>query len=70
MTDFLADHPVSGYSKLYNDLSDKDTEICMTHASPKEQVWQLFFDSAFRTSLIGNIVEEEGGWFLSPHLTT
>ena len=56
VTDFLADHPFSGSSKLYDNLPDKITEVCMTQTSFEEQVWQLFFDDASRTGLKGNIV--------------
>jgi len=44
MADFVADHPVLGSSKLYNDLIDEITEDNVIHVSSEEQVWQLFFD--------------------------
>ena len=56
MADFLADHPVPGNSKLYDDLSDEILEVKATHVSSEEQVWQLFFDGASRTSPEGNII--------------
>ena len=33
VADFLADHPVSQTSKLYEDLPDEIAEVCMTQAS-------------------------------------
>ena len=56
VTDFLADHPDSGTSKLYDDLSDEIAEVNLINASSEEQVWQLFFDGASRTSPEGNII--------------
>ena len=50
MADFLADHPVPGTSKLYDELSDEIAKINLINASPEEQVWQLFFDGASRTN--------------------
>jgi len=44
MIDFLADHLVSGSSKLYDDLSDEIPKVCMTQISFEEQVWQLLRD--------------------------
>ena len=41
MADFLADHPVSGTLKLYDDLSDEIVEVNLINVSSKEQVWQL-----------------------------
>jgi len=38
VADFLANHPVSGSSKLYDNLPNEIIEACMTHASPEEQV--------------------------------
>jgi len=39
----------------------------MTHASPEEQVWQLFFDDALRTCPRGRIVVGVGVILVSPH---
>jgi len=64
---FLADHPVSGTSKLYDDLSDEITEVNLINTSSEEQVWQLFFDRASRTSPEGNIVTGVGVVLISPH---
>ena len=49
VADFLAEHPDPRASKLYEDLLDEVTEVCLTQASFEEQVWQLFFDGALRT---------------------
>ena len=38
VTDFLADRPVPGSLKLYDDLLDKIVEVNATHVSSKEQV--------------------------------
>ena len=38
MVDFLADHPISGMSKLYDDLPDEITEVNLINASSEEQV--------------------------------
>jgi len=39
VVDFLADHPVLGTSKLYDDLPDKIAELNLINASSEEQVW-------------------------------
>ena len=67
VADFLADHLVSGTSKLYVDLPDEIAEVNMINASLEEQVWQLFFDEASRTSLEGNIITGVGVVLISPH---
>jgi len=59
--DFLADHPVTGTSKLYDNLPDEIAEVNVTNASLEEQVWQLFFDGASRTNPEGNIIAGVGG---------
>jgi len=38
VADFLADHPVSGSPKLYDDLPDEIAEVYMTETSFEEQV--------------------------------
>ena len=50
VADFLFDHPFSGTSKLYDDLPEKIAEVNVINAFSEEQVWQLFFDGASRTS--------------------
>ena len=45
-----------GSSKLYDDLLDEITVVNVIHVSSEEQVWQLFFDGASRTSPEGNII--------------
>ena len=56
VADFLADHPIPGTSKFYDDLPDEIAEVNLINASSEEQLWQLFFDGASRTSPEGNIV--------------
>ena len=63
----LADHPSPGSSKLYDDLPDKIAEVNVIHVSSEEQVWQLIFDGASRTSPEGNIVADMGLVLISPH---
>ena len=65
--DFLADHPVSETSKLYDDLPDKILEINLINASPEEQVWKLFFNGASRTNPEVNIIVGVGVVLISPH---
>jgi len=50
VVDFLANYPLPGTSKLYDDLPDEIIEVNLVKASSEEQVWQLFFDGASRTS--------------------
>jgi hypothetical protein len=66
LADFLADHPVSESSKLYEELPDEVAEACMIHASSEDQVWQLFFDGASRTGPKGNIIAGVGVVLVSP----
>ena len=67
VADFLVDHPVPGSSKLYDDLPDEVAEVNMIHVLSEEQVWQLFFDGASRTSLEGNIIASVGVVLICPH---
>ena len=67
MADFLADHPASGSSKLYDNLSDEVAEVFTTHAPSEEQIWQLFFDGASRTGSRGNIIARVGVVLVIPH---
>jgi len=67
VADFLADHPVSGTLKLYDDLPDEIAEVKVINASLEEQVWQLFFDEVSRTSPEGNIIVGMGIVLISPH---
>jgi len=66
MADFLADHPVLGTPKFYDDLSDDIVEVDIINASSEEQVWQLFFDGASRMNPEGNIVTGVGVEPISP----
>jgi len=63
---FLAEHSDPRMTKFYEDLSDEIAEVCMTQTSFEEQVWQLFFDGASRTSPRGNIVAGVGVIVASP----
>ncbi|XP_020272836.1 uncharacterized protein LOC109847996 [Asparagus officinalis] len=65
MTDFLADHPVPGSSKLYEDLPDEVDEACL--AQEVMQVWKLFFDGASRANPHGVITTGVGVIFISPN---
>jgi len=67
MADFLADHLISGSSKLYDNLSDEIAKVNVTRVSPEEQVWQLFIDGASRTSPEGNIIADVEVVLISPH---
>jgi len=53
VADFLAEHPDSRTTKLYEDLLDEIAKVYMTQTSFEEQVWQLFFDGTSRTVLEG-----------------
>jgi len=39
VVDFLAEHPDPRTTKLYEDLLDEITEVCLTQTSFKGQVW-------------------------------
>jgi len=39
VSDFLANHPISRTSKLYDDLPDKVAEVNIINAFSEEQVW-------------------------------
>jgi len=67
VVDFLIDHPVPETSKLYDDLSDEIAKVNLINTSSEEQVWQLFFDGASRTSPEGNIITGVGVVLISPH---
>ena len=67
IVNFQVDHPISGTSKLYNDLPYEIVEVKVINASSEEQVWQLFFDGASRTNPEGNIVAGVGVVLISPH---
>ena len=67
VVDFLADHPVPGASKLYDDLPNEIAEVNLINASSKEHVWQLFFDGASKTNHEGNIIAGVGVVLISPY---
>ena len=67
VADFLADHPVSGTLKPYDDLPDDIVEVNVINISSEEQVWQLFFDRASRTNPVRNIIAGVGVVLISPH---
>ncbi|XP_020262271.1 uncharacterized protein LOC109838221 [Asparagus officinalis] len=54
LINFLADHPVSESSKLYEDLPDEVAEASITQEVI--QVWKLFFDRASRENFNGGII--------------
>jgi len=64
ITDFFVDHPVLGTSKIFDDLPDEITKVNFINASSEEQVWQLFFDGASRTSPEGSIIAGVGLTYL------
>ena len=45
VADFLAEHPDSRATELYEDFSDEVAEVCLTQTSFERQVWRLFFES-------------------------
>jgi len=49
VANFLAEHPDLRATKLYEDLADEVTEVCLAQTSFQTQVWQLFFNDASRT---------------------
>ena len=57
LTDFLAAHPISESSKLYEDIPD---EVIKGNITSSDYVWQLFFDGASRTRPKGKIVTGVG----------
>jgi len=58
---FLLQKAVKGQTmKLYEDLPDEITEVCLTKTSFEGQVWQLFFDGASRIGPRANIVAGVG----------
>jgi len=67
VADFLADHPIPGTSKLYDDLPDEIAEVNLINTSLEEQVWQLFFHGASRTNPKENIIAGVGVVLISPH---
>ena len=44
MVDFLDEHLDPRTIKLYEDLVDEITEVCVIQTSFEEQVWELFFN--------------------------
>jgi len=66
VADSLAKHPDPRITKLYEDLPDEIAEVCMTHTSFEELVWQLFFNDASRMGPKGNIIVEVGVVLVSP----
>ena len=66
VADFLAEHPDPRATKLYEDLPDEVTDVCLTQTSFEGQVWQLSFDGASRTGPRGNVIAGVGVVFVSP----
>jgi len=56
VADFLAEYLDPRTTKLYENLLDEITEVCMAQTAFEEQVWQLFFDDASRMGPQGNII--------------
>ena len=65
LADFLADHPVPGTSKLYEELPDEVAETCVTQETT--HVWKLFFDGASRANPHGAITTGVGVVLVSPN---
>ncbi|XP_020272188.1 uncharacterized protein LOC109847370 [Asparagus officinalis] len=61
--DLMANQPMEGRVDLYQDISNK---TCEANAASKEQVWQLFFDGASRTSPKATIITGVGVVLVSP----
>ncbi|XP_020245255.1 uncharacterized protein LOC109823389 [Asparagus officinalis] len=61
--DLMANHPLKGKVKLYKDMPDETYEA---NVVSKEQVCQLYFDGAARTSPTGRVIAEVGVIFISP----
>jgi len=61
LADFMADHPALGTSKLYDDLSDKITEVCTNSWKNKHGNY-----GASRTDPKGSIVVRVGIILVSP----
>ena len=67
VADFLTDQPVSGTSKLYDDLPDDIAEVNIINASSEKQVWLLFFDRASSINPEGNIIVSVGVVLITLH---
>ena len=63
LTDFLAIHPIPESSKLYEDIPDVIFESNMIS---EDEVWQMFFDGASKTSPKGKTNAGVGVVFISP----
>jgi len=63
LADFLAARPIPKSSKLHKDIPDETFEFNMTL---EDEVWQIFFDRASRTSPEGKIIDGVGVVFISP----
>ncbi|XP_020250170.1 uncharacterized protein LOC109827577 [Asparagus officinalis] len=66
VVDFLADHPISKLSKLYEDLPDEVTPKACT-AQEVIQVWKLFFDGVSRANPNRGITTGVGVVLVSPN---
>ena len=64
IADFLAAHPVSETSKLYEELPDVVAEANTT--SGELEVWKMYFDDASRSGPHGRIIAGVGVVFISP----
>ena len=63
LANFLAAHPVSETSKPHEDITD---EVIKANMTSSNDVWQIFFDGASRTSSKGNIITGVGVIFVLP----
>ena len=66
MADFFAEHSDPKMIKLYEDLPDEVTEVCLTQTSFDGQMWQLFFDGASKMGPRGNNHSRSGVVLASP----
>ncbi|XP_020266607.1 uncharacterized protein LOC109842106 [Asparagus officinalis] len=59
----MANHPLKEKAELYQDIPDETYEA---NVVSREQVWQLYFDGAARTSSTGRVIAGVGVIFISP----
>ncbi|XP_020250069.1 uncharacterized protein LOC109827477 [Asparagus officinalis] len=59
----MANHPLNGKVKLYQDIPDETYEA---NILSKEHVWQLYFDGAARASPTSPVITGVGVVFISP----
>ncbi|XP_020245348.1 uncharacterized protein LOC109823478 [Asparagus officinalis] len=59
----MANHPLKEKTELYQDIPD---EMYEANIVSREQVWQLYFDGAARTSSTSQVIARVGVVFISP----